>query len=54
MPGLTRRLVRGADLVPDHVGDDRRPAIRYHYDFKAIGELEIAGVDARRRTAALG
>ena len=35
-PGFARRLVGGADLVPDHVGDDRRAVIGHHDDFKAV------------------
>jgi len=34
--GLTGRLVGGADLVPDHVGDHRSPMIGHHDDLKAI------------------
>ena len=45
--GFARRLVGGADLVPDHVGDDRRAMIGDHDDFKAVVELEIG--DRRRR-----
>ncbi len=44
--GLARRLVGGADLVPDHVGDDRRAMIGDHNDFKTVIELEIG--DRRR------
>jgi hypothetical protein len=42
--GLAWRLVRGADLVPDHVGDDRRPAVRHDHYFESIVELEVADV----------
>ena len=49
-PGFARRLVGGADLVPDHVGDDRRAMIGDDDDFKAVVELEIG--DCRRRFAA--
>ena len=42
--GLARRLVGGADLVPDHVGDDRRAAVRDHDHFEAVGEREMADV----------
>src|SRR5579864_698171 len=53
--GLAGRLVGGADLVPDHVGDDRGAMIGDHHDFKPIVELEIAdrgrGLRARRKTA---
>ena len=48
--GLARRLVGGADLVPDHVGDDRRAAVRDDHDLEAVGEREVA--DVRRRAAA--
>ena len=34
-------LVGGADLVPDHVGDDRRAVIGDHHDLQAVGELEL-------------
>ena len=45
---LAGRLVRGADLVPDHVGDDRRAPVRHHHDFEAVGEREMADVGFRR------
>ena len=34
--GLARRLVGGADLVPDHVGDDRRAAVGNHHHFEPV------------------
>ena len=42
--GLARRLVGGADLVPDHVGDDRRAAVRDHHDLQPVGEREVGDV----------
>ena len=45
---LAGGLVRGADLVPDHVRDDRCASVRYHHDFETIGEHEMADVGCRR------
>ena len=42
--GLAGRLVGGADLVPDHVGDDRRAPVRDHDHFEAVGQREVADV----------
>ena len=42
--GLARRLVRGADLVPDHVGDDRRAMIGNDHDLEPVGEREMRNV----------
>ena len=39
--GLAGRLVGGADPVPDHVGDDRRPAVGDHDHFEPVGEGEV-------------
>ena len=39
--GLARRLVGGADAVPQHVGDDRRAVIRDHHHGHAVGEREL-------------
>ena len=45
--GLARRLVGGADLVPDHVGDDRRAAVRNDDEFEAVLERVVRNVRAR-------
>ena len=45
-PGLARRLVGGADLVPDHVGDDRRAVVGDDDDFEPVGEGEVRDVGA--------
>ena len=42
--GFARRLVGGADFVPDHVGDDRRAMIGDHDDFKPVRQGEIGNV----------
>ena len=42
-PRFARRLVGGADLVPDHVRDDRRAVIRDHHDLQAVVEREAGG-----------
>ena len=47
--GLAGRLVGGADLVPDHVGDDRRAPVRDHHDFQPVRQREVADVRDRRR-----
>ena len=39
-PRFAGRLVGGADLVPDHLRDDRRAVIRDHHDLQAIVERE--------------
>ena len=36
-------LVGGADLVPDHVGDDRSAVIGNHHDVHAVRQLELGG-----------
>ncbi len=41
--GLAGRLVGGADLVPDHVRDHRRPAVGDDDDLHAVGEREARG-----------
>ena len=41
--GFTRRLVGGADLVPDHLGDDGRAVIRDHHHLKAVAEGKAGG-----------
>ena len=53
-PGFARRLVGGADLVPDHVGDDRRAMVGNDDDFKTVAEREmrdlgLGAARARRR-----
>ena len=42
--GFARRLVGGADLVPEHVGDDRRAAVGDDHDLEAVGEREVGDV----------
>ncbi len=46
--GFPGRLVGGADLVPDHVGDDRSAMIGHHDDFEPVRQSEMADI----RTAA--
>ena len=50
----TPGLVGGADLVPHHVGDDRRAVIGDHHDVHAVGQLELGGADARLGSVGLG
>ena len=38
--GFPRRLVGGADLVPDHLGDDGRAPVGNDHDLKAVAEGE--------------
>jgi len=45
--GLAGRLVGGSDLVPDHVGDDRRAAIRDHHHFETVRQREVADLGLR-------
>ena len=40
---FARRLVGGADLVPDHLRDDRRAVIRDHHHLQAVAEGEGGG-----------
>ena len=42
--GFSRRFVGGADLVPDHVGDDRSAMIRHHNDFKTVSKREAGNL----------
>ena len=42
--GFSGRFVGGADLVPDHVGDDRRAMIRHDHDFKTVAEREAGNL----------
>ena len=48
-PRLARRLVGGADLVPEHVGHDRRAVIGNHHDLETVRQLEIGDAGAARR-----
>ena len=41
-PRFARRLVGGADFVPDHMGDDRRAVVGDDDDFKPVRQREIA------------
>ena len=49
---FTRRLVGGADLVPDHLRDDGRAVIRDHHDMQAVAEGKLGR--ALRRHGGLG
>ena len=51
MPG---GLVGGADLVPDHVGDDRRAVVRHDHHLKTVGEREVGDIRRRRGIGAAG
>ena len=42
-PRFARRLVGGADLVPDHLGDNGRAVIGDHDDLQAVGEGKAGG-----------
>ena len=49
--GLARRLIRGTDLIPDHMGHDRSAAVRYDDHFHAIVEgktLDVRGKHLRQ------
>ncbi len=39
--GFSGRLVGAADLVPDHMGDDRRAMVGDNHDFHAVVEQEL-------------
>ena len=41
--GFARGLVGGADLVPDHLGDDRGAVIRDHHNMQAVGKGKGGG-----------
>ena len=41
------RFVGRADLVPNHMGDDRRAVVGQHHDFQAVFELEMSDVRLR-------
>ena len=45
--GLAGRLVGGADLVPDHVGDHRRAVVGNDHQLEAVGEREVGDLAAR-------
>ena len=45
--GFARRLIGAADLVPDHVGNDRRAMVRHDDDFKTVAEGEIRNLRLR-------
>ena len=45
--GFARRLVGAADLVPDHVRDDRRAVVGDDDDLHAVVEHEVADVGCR-------
>ena len=42
-PGFARRLVGRADLVPDHLRDDRGAVIGDHHHLQAVAEREAGG-----------
>ena len=44
--GFAGRLVGAADLVPDHVGDDRRAVVGDDDHFHAVVEQEIRHLDS--------
>ena len=44
---LAGRLVGGPDLVPEHVGDHRRTAVRDHHDLEAVAEREVTASQDR-------
>ena len=50
--GFARRLVGGADPIPDHVGDDRRAVVGDDHDFEAVGEREMRDIGAAGGLAA--
>jgi hypothetical protein len=61
--GFTRRLVGGADAIPDHMGDDRRAAVGNHDDFHPVRELGMrdfgsgsggAGCDTQKQRCGRG
>ena len=49
--GLALRLVRCADLVPHHVGDDGSAAVRDHHDLHAVRQGEGRDIDVERACA---
>jgi hypothetical protein len=44
--GIPRRLVCGTHLVPDHVGDHRRPVVGDDHQFEAVGKDVVADIGA--------
>jgi hypothetical protein len=49
--GLARRLIRAADLVPHHMGDDRRAVIGDDDDLHTVVEHEICRLAVGRLVA---
>ena len=45
---LARRLVGGADLVPDHVGDHRRAVVGNDDQLQSVRQREVGDRSARR------
>ena len=45
---LAARLIGGADLVPQHVGDHRDAVIGDHHHLQAIGQAESGRVENLR------
>ena len=52
--GLARFLIRRADLVPDHMGDDRGAMIGDNHDLQAIGEFEGGEIGPQFRQVSKG
>ena len=46
--GFARRLVGGADLVPDHVGDDRRAVVGNDDQLEPVRQREVGDLGAGR------
>ena len=46
-PRLARRLVGGADFVPDHVGDDRRAVVGNDDEFQTVRQREVGDIGGR-------
>ena len=51
--GFSRRLVGAADLVPDHMGHDRRPMIRDDDQLKSVRQVKWTEIRAARHGAAI-
>ena len=47
-PGFARRLVGGADLVPDHMGDDRRSVVGNDHQLEPVRQGELRDFRAAR------
>ena len=45
---LAGRLIGSADLVPDHLNDDRRARVLDHDDLKPVVQGKGLGVEDRR------